>query len=123
MTTVTLSNGLRVGNLASPHDFRFVDGSVLTGADPETCRAFSASPVEVETANPNGWVDIDISFQLTDDIEEKLRVVQDQDVDIILISLPTMTAIKSAGMDIGKFRTCRIADRVKKTVYTDRFCK
>jgi hypothetical protein len=123
MEKITLSNGLRICNLASPHEFRFTDGTVLNGADEATCREYSASPIEIENLNPGGWTDIDISFQLSGDLAEKLQAIQDDDVDIIIVSLPTMSAIKAAGMEIGKFRTCRLADRVQKTVFTDRFCK
>lgn len=124
MTTAILSNGLRVGNLASPHEFVFSDGTRLAGADPETCRLYSAEAVETETPSTDGpWSDVAMGYRLTPALRDALAEVDHaDDVDIVLVSLPTLTAIKAAGMPIGKCRVVRLADRVAKTVCIDRFC-
>jgi len=37
------------------------------------------------------------------------------------VPLPVMQAWKAAGNEPGKLRVCRVADRVTKTIYPDRF--
>ena len=124
MTRVVLTNEVRIGNLASPHEFIFSDGSRLAGADQETCRLYSAEAVETATPSIDGrWSDVAMSYRLTSALRDALAELDHvDDVDIVLVSLPTLTAIKAAGIPVGKCRVVRLADRVAKTVCIDRFC-
>jgi hypothetical protein len=53
-----------------------------------------------------------------------------EDIDIVLVPLPVLQALKEKpfkGQDlrkaIGKCRVCRVSDRVSKTIHHDRFCR
>ncbi len=45
-----------------------------------------------------------------------------EDIDVVLVPFPVMTALKDAGISIGKARVIRVADRVTKMIHIDRFC-
>lgn len=117
----TLSNGVRVMNFSSPHPFIFTDGSVLPPVDADTARALMLDAVEIEHTNGR-WVDVELVFKLNDTVREAVEAAQASDVDIVLVPLPVLSAVKAAGMPIGKLRVCRVADRVAKTICADRFC-
>jgi hypothetical protein len=120
--TTTLTNGLKVMNFSSPHPFIFTDGSILPAVDAETARALMLDAVEVETANSGGWTDIELVFKLNNAVQVAVEQAQASDADIVLVPLPVLSAVKAAGLPIGKLRVCRVADRVNKTICTDRFC-
>jgi hypothetical protein len=123
MNSIQLENGLRVGNLSSPHPFKFDDGSVLDAVSAEDSKRLSADPVEEKSSNQGGWTDVKLSFSLSAELTAEIsRVNADPDVDIVLVSMPTMTAIKAAGMEIGKCRVVRLVDRATKIVSSSEFC-
>jgi len=119
---VTLPSGLTVGNFSSPHSFTFVDGTVLPGCDEDRSRALMLRAVEVETPGPKGTTDIALSFEMSDEVRDAVRAVQYADVDVVIVPLPVMQAVKAEGLPIRNLRTCRVADRVAKTVHGDKFC-
>lgn len=128
---VTLSNGARVVNFSSPHEFRFTDGSVLAACPPDMTNALKMEPVEVEYLHPqvSGVHDIALDFRMTDVVFDALVCLYaNPEIDIILIPFPLMTVIKNvrlgggAGMSTGKCRVCRVADRVTKVIHHDKFC-
>jgi hypothetical protein len=122
VTKATLKNGLKVVNFSSPHSFEFEDGTVLEGCGPDRATTLMLASVEVEKPN-KGWVDIELRFEMTEPVCEAIKALnKDDDIDIILVPLPVMTALKSANMEIGKARVIRVVDRVKKTISCNKFC-
>jgi len=141
---VVLSNGLKVANFSSPHPFTFDDGSVLPGCSPEMSRSLMLDAREEETRSECGrFSNINLSFDMSETVFEALESLSDLDVDIVLVPLPVMQAAKAWFNEIAppsprspryddddkrffkgfsKLRTCRVADRVSKTVYHDKFC-
>lgn len=120
----TLKNGVCVANLSSPHSFTFDDGSILEGCSPEMANALKLEAVEVEHPWPEGQgCDIELSFRMTHPVQEALNALErDLSIDIILVPLPVMSALKNAGKPIGKARVCRLADRIKKVICSNKFC-
>ena len=119
----TLTTGINIVNFSSPHKFYFDDGSTLGGVDPDTCRLLSIERKTEERPSECGkFIDCSVSFQMTDAAQEQIDFLNaDPDIDIILVSLPVLTAIKAAGYSIGKCRVCLLADRVEKRIYHNKF--
>lgn len=117
----TLTNGLRIMNFSSPHPFTFTDGTVLPAVDADTARALMLDFVEVEHIN-SGWTDVQLIFKLNAAVQAAINKAQASDVDVVLVPLPVLSAVKAAGLPIGKLRVCRVADRVAKTICIDKFC-
>ena len=123
MTITTLSTGLRVGNFSSPHEFKFTDGSVLPACSEERARLLMLEATEYLVPSGCGrYADIGLTFSMSGEVAAALDAAEQTDVDLVLIPFPVMTAMKQAGRDIGKCRVCRVADRVNKTIYHDKFC-
>lgn len=122
---VTLSNGIRVANFSSPHDFKFVDGSVLPACTEQRARKMALESREVENENPYAPVtDIKLSWAMSDAVFSELARLKDSDeFDVLLVPLPVMTALKEGDeLAPGKCRCIRMADRVNKLSHIDRFC-
>ena len=121
--TATLSNGVVVGNFSSPHAFTFTDGTVLQACAEDRARWYMLSAREIERPGIKGTTDIELTFEMTDDIAREIAMVcARRDIDIVVVPLPVMKAMVAAGMDIGKCRSIRMADRITKTIHTDRWC-
>lgn len=139
---ITLSNGLRICNFSSPHSFTFTDGSILPAVTEEIAKALSLDSVEEEMPNPfqRGVVDIFLKWKMSDVVAlaiEDLHNYRDT-FDILLVPLPVKSAIYEEIKNTAfseksprrvrfeeiafKTRSVRIADRVKKTAYIDKFC-
>ena len=91
------------------------------------------------------WLDVTIDYQMSETITKDILNLTELDiVDIILVPYPVMEALKKEAdkvysmntvIDEGvlvddpwqrgldKMRTCHLYDRVKKTIFHDRFCK
>ena len=91
------------------------------------------------------WLDVIIDYQMSETITKDILNLTELDiVDIILVPYPVMEAWKKEAdkvysmntvIDEGvliddpwqrgldKMRTCHLYDRVKKTIFHDRFCK
>lgn len=139
MPIVVLASGLRVANFSSPHHFTFVTGEVLAACSPERAKALMLESGEVETKR-KGWVDIALAFRMSESVLDALRAVQLLielgAVDVLIVPLPVKRAMdewlaerarNDEALDIlvevqHHARTCRVADRVTKTIYGDRFC-
>ena len=152
MPVITLSSGVRVANFSSPHAFTFDDGSVLPSCSKERSKAGMLRAVEKEEAK-NGWVDIDLNFEMSEKIAEMLiRSIQqskDEKIDVVVVPYAVLTAwkgeygdavsallLEAAKKVLGEqdacygrwwepvpFRTIRMADRITKTCCHDKFCK
>jgi len=131
---VTLTNGVVVANFSSPHEFKFVDGSVLPACDPEVSRRLMLEAKEVESPGVKGTVDITLKWVMTSEVYQALKRICEEEVDVVIVPLPVMTAFKelfescdSHDEEIlrvySKARVIRVADRVEKTIHIDRFCK
>lgn len=124
--TTTLTNGLRVANFSSPHPFTFEDQTVLEACDIERSRALSLISEEILTPNPaNDRVyDVNLSFKVDPVSMRQLGWLEEQDdIDVVIVPLPVISALKAAGIPLGKARTIRSVDRVKKICSCNKFCK
>jgi len=123
-TRTILKNGLRVVNFSSPHPFKFEDDSVLEACSADRAKGLMLKSVEaVERALVNGVeiTDISLSFLMSPVVEEELeRLEGDDSIDIIIVPLPVLQCCRGTGFK--KVRGIRVADRVTKSVHTDRFC-
>lgn len=132
---VTLKNGLRVANFSSPHPFTFTDGTVLPACSDETCRAGTLNSIEIATeriVKDVATTDVQLTFELSDTAKVMLSFIVDRaDIDIVLVPLPLMESVKKLGlMDYNKLRwraekkirCVRMADRIKKIIFSDKFC-
>lgn len=121
---VVLKNGVRIANFSSPHPFVFDDGTELPACDPERSRKLLLQADEQKRVSPSGlWMDVELQFRLTAPVTEALNELEADDaVDIVLVPLPVLQAMKSYGKKIGKCRVCRVADRVSKVICANVFC-
>lgn len=119
---VTLTTGINVANFSSPHEFTFDDGSILPSCSPEHARALMLESREVE-APQDRWTDVKLHFTLSSAVRFWLDELNNAtEVDLVLVPLPVMEALKDAGLPVGKCRVVRVADRVTKKIHHDRFC-
>ena len=123
-TIRTLKNGITVANFSSPHPFVFDSGDVLLPVPEYLTKALMLKPIEREVRNAGGWTDIEIEFELTREVRNELEWYENygHNIDIVLVPLPVMAAIKNAGLPIGKARVVRVVDRVNKIVSSEKFC-
>ena len=132
---ITLTNGVRVANFSSPHAFTFIDGTVLPAVDKELSQKLSLAVKEVVVKNPQRfWEDkfdnIIIDFFLDSNciavINEWNKAYLNEDVDVVLVPLPLMTALHKVWDDNqilnSPFRTIRVANRQTKEIHIDKFC-
>jgi hypothetical protein len=128
MPVAVLKSGLTVGNFSSPHAFTFEDETVLAGCDPERCRALSLKEEEVESsflgdARMYGAIAVTPRFVLTEEIRQALMKAS-YEADLVLVSFPTLAALKEAGELDNFLSVCTIrADRLTKKVSTTKFCR
>lgn len=121
---ITLHNGVRIVNFSSPHPFNFVTGEILPGCSSERANHLMLQAEERLVSNGGGWKDMILKFNMSKNVWDELsKLNNDSNIDIILVPLPVMQAWKTANSNItGKLRTCRVADRVSKKIYSDIFC-
>jgi hypothetical protein len=125
MPRTRLSNGLIIGNFSSPHVFNFEDGSIIDRCDPERVKRGSLTAKEIKSEGIRGTTDIELSFELNHEIRLMLGEAEMSGVDIYLVPLPVMMAMKEVNMQhlYPKARAIRVKDRETKEIYCDRFCK
>lgn len=120
---VELSNDIRVANFASPHPFRFVDGSYLPECDPLRVRALTVQARETE--HQSFWPDIkDVSIEMVvpDAVLAELEKINlSAEIDFAIISMHTLLALKQNGIELGKARGIRNLGRNKKVSLIDKF--
>lgn len=128
---VTLSNGITVANFSSPHPFNFTTGEILSGCNAERARLLMLESEEISVPNPKGWTDIDLRFAMSNGVMVELEQTCGRgDVDIVLVPLPVLQCIRQVASKSNdgwplvtkKARCIRVADRVTKAIYPDRFC-
>ncbi len=125
MTIVTLSNGKKVANFSSPHDFIFEDESVLPKVSAEEAERLKVNFIEKELNNG----DIELSFSLSDVVFAQMTKWIDMhrkgEVDVVFCPLPMISCIKETygpQARLYPFRSIRIEDRVKKLVSIHKQC-
>ena len=127
MEVITLTNGKRVANFSSPHEFKFTDGSILPAVTPEEAEQYKV--IFIETIDENNG-DILLEFKLSDDIIKRMLLFMDMhtndDVDVVIVPLPMLQALKDAApfheVKASPFRAVRIEDRINKLVSIDKQC-
>lgn len=139
MNIIELKNGLRVGNFSSPHDFKFDDGSILPAVSDKDAERLKVNFIETEIpANIHedlGIKLISLDFKLSDEVIDRMSewetFQKDGFVDVVLIPLPMLTAMKNdtdrlfTNTEIllqSPFRCIRIEDRINKLVSSSKFC-
>lgn len=126
---VTLASGVRVANFSSPHPFHFDDGTTLGACTGDRARELMLDSAEDSALSECGrWIDVRLAFRLSEVVAKALNDMASLDVDIILVPLPVMTAVMASDETrinervLHRLRTCRVADRVTKTISATRFC-
>jgi hypothetical protein len=128
MPVAVLKSGLTVGNFSSPHAFTFEDETVLAGCEAERCKALSLREEETEApflggASKFGALAVTPKFVLTEEIRQAL-IKASYEADIVLVSFPTLAALKEAKELDNFLSVCTIrADRLTKKVSTTKFCR
>lgn len=138
MNIVKLSNGLRVANFSSPHDFKFEDGNILKACDDNRSELLKVNFDETKQTilyinsgvkTENIKLDFSLSNVLADEIQSILDTWENHDLfDIILIPLSMMNAIKNdwrfdeLNILDTPFRVIRMKSRLDKVVRIDQFC-
>ena len=125
MKKVKLSNGLVIGNLSSPHQFIFEDGSILEAVDKETTKEFSIKFDDIETQNNNKFMTVEKKFIVEYEFYHKLeKICYDFEGEVILVPFMLISALKANNFKvINKLHTVHIKDRVNKLVSIDKFCR
>jgi len=83
---------------------------------------------ESEEVSPCGrYRDVKVRYMMSDVVLHELIVALTCGCDVILIPFPVMETWRTWKVDAGytgadPFRVCRMADRITKTIYSDRFC-
>jgi hypothetical protein len=122
--TTKLSNGVTVANFSSPHAFVFTDGSILNPCHADRSKWLMLRADEVESPGIKGTTDIELTFVMSDEVQQAIEGLQKvEEIDIVIVPLPVMKSMVAAGLDIGKCRSIRMADRITKTTHIDRWCK
>jgi len=132
---ITLDNGLTIANFSSPHPFKFTTGEVLPACDDKWVKKMSLGIEEkvVKSAyglslgrrkdNPVQISDIRISTYMIQTLVDAIdKLNEDDNIDIVLIPLMLMKALKDGGWPHKKCRCIRVADRITKEIYPDKFC-
>ena len=127
---IKLKNGLTVVNYSSPHTYTFSTGEVIPACDLDLVKKHSLTENHEEVPKVDGakeWIDVKIRDELNDLQLESLRMLNhDPDVDIVLVPLRVLTALKrrlgKTEVRRCKYRVCRIEDRITKTLHPNKFC-
>ena len=122
---VVLTNGLRISGFSSTHPYTFIDGCVLDGCSKERAYSLRIDSKESESPGIRDTIDITLKWVMTENVLAELRRLDGiEDVDIVLIPLPLISALKDGGHwpSFAKLRGHKFADSVTKICHIDRFC-
>jgi len=128
---------LIVANFSSPHTFEFVDGTVLGACSKERALLLEAEKQEVADRKPaynlnrqgrqvtDVWPVFTLGEAVLEEAGRMRELWRDGCLDVALTPLLVMTALKAAWggekLRHSPFRTIVTADRIKKTIYADKF--
>jgi len=118
-------------NFSSPHSFEFITGEVLPARDEDWVKKMSLDITEAESKREEtlsgqnkSWTDIELTIKIPEKVKAVIDQLRDDNrIDIVLVPFMMLQAMKDANLNIDKFRTIRVADRISKKIYSDRFCK
>ncbi len=125
---VTLSNGKRVANFSSPHDFIYEDGNTLPAVSAEVSEHLKVIFNEYELTDGDVMLNFTLSPQIIEEMQRYLAMWDNDEVDVVVCPLPMITAIREhpdygSGYLIGSpFRSIRVEDRIKKLVSIHKQC-
>ena len=142
MPITTLSNGIKVANFSSPHDFEFEDSSILKACSKERAEklkiifneTIKTQRLRQDLKNPptSSYVDIkniSLDFELSENVLNEMdNIIELKDlVDIIIIPLPMLTALKKIynhpkAIELSKYRVIKMKSRTEKLVKIDEWC-
>ena len=145
MPITVLSNGIRVANFSSPHDFEFEDISILKACSKERAEKLKIifnETIETQKINAKGYdvktktwksgidiKNISLDFELSENVLNEMdNIIKLNDlVDIIIIPLPMLTALKKIynhpkAIEITKYRVIKMKSRTEKLVKIDEWC-
>ena len=126
---ITLKNGTKVANFSSPHPYTFDDGTKLDKCDMKEAGLFKVHFRERVVKDIRDIAGIEMDFMLSKALMSRInmweQLYNEKKVDIVLCSLPLVTALKKI-LDVKElmkmpFRGIRTKDRTKKVKLTDRF--
>lgn len=127
----TLSCGLRVANFSSPHPFTFTDGTVIPAVDKSRASALMLEVKEVPCPQRNSkfktvMVDWTLSDRVSDEIDYWYTFFAMKKVDVVLVPLPVMTALRKIWPQQkilkSPFRVIRVANRITKEIEIFKYC-
>ena len=137
---VTLKNRLKVGNFSSPHLFKFDDESILPAVSDSEAQRLKIEFIEdvVHSKRHDRTHEVvELRFELADEVEQEIcewvELHDEGKVDVVIIPLPMLTAMKGIakesiykwtryGLINSPFRCIRIEDRTNKLVSSSKFC-
>jgi hypothetical protein len=123
--TCTLSNGLRVLNFSSAHQFNFADGTVLEACSAERSKWLAMDLKETETPSACGrFKMLSLTFSMSDAVQREVDAMRDAQVDIVLCPLPLVELLRRQPQPTTGpiFAGIRRTDRVNGLIHIDRFC-
>ena len=141
-TSIDLTNGLRIVNFSSPHPFNFVTGEILPACEKDWVEKMSLdieedeepwmSPMDISLAKvwPTKYssdiVDVKLTVSIPTHILDVLDELEnDEDVHVVLMPFMVHDALKRCRLfpdAYRKPRVIRVADRMTKEIYNNKFC-
>ena len=124
-----LKNGTKVANFSSPHPMTFEDGTKINKCDMRESGLFKVQFREKVVKDIRDISGIEMDFMLSKALLSRInmweQLYNEKKVDVVLCSLPLLTALKKI-LDVKElmkmpFRGLRTKDRGKKVLLTDRF--
>ena len=125
----TLSNGIKIANFSSPHKYTFEDGTIMASCDKREAALFKVHFKEKLIKDIRDIAGIEMDFMLSKALLSRMnmwdRLYNEKKVDIVMCSLPLLTAIKKI-VDVDElrkmpFRGVRTKDRTKKLILIEKF--
>lgn len=124
---ITLSNGKKVANFSSPHEFIFTDGSYLKRVPMEISDKLKVTFIEKDLGDGDISLRFDLSADLLAEVSEYMILWVKGEVDVVFCPLPMITAMKESKkipftVKNSPFRSIRIENRLLKHVSIDKQC-
>jgi hypothetical protein len=127
-----LSNGLRIANFSSPHPFLFTDGTIIPAVEDKLAKLTMLDVEEQRVSNYTArrFQTVKLSWSLSEMVDDQIAlwytIYQVKEVDVVLVPMPVMIALKNTWTEKmilkSPFRVIRMADRITKAIHIDKFC-
>jgi hypothetical protein len=123
MEIITLSNGKKVANFSSPHEFKFTDGTILPANSYITAEALKVDFHESVDSDGDVILDFSLSSKVMIECDYWMDLWKHKEVDVVFCPLPMIVALKKT-MDVkySPFRSIRVEDRINKLVSIEKQC-